>query len=150
MKSLIMTAVTGFSRCVPEWLVALVARIALFRVFWFSGQTKLDGWEVTSGAIALFQYEYALPVIPPETAAWMAAYSEVVFAALLLVGFLTQLGALALLCMTLVIQFFVYPDAWSTHILWVTGLLFLMRYGGGALSIDHMICRTLCRDKSSL
>ena len=147
---ILLMATSGLARCIPEWLVALVARIALFRVFWFSGQAKFDGWEVTNGTIALFQYEYALPVIPPVTAAWVAAYTEVIFAVLLLVGFFTRLGALSLLVMTLVIQLFVYPDAWSTHLLWITGLLYLLRQGGGLLSLDHLFCRSLYNGKSDL
>ena len=45
--------------------------------------------------------------------------------------------ALALLIMTLVIQIIVYPDAYPTHGVWMTVLLFLVARGGGVVSLDH-------------
>lgn len=45
----------------------------------------------------------------------------------------------ALLGMTLVIQTFVYPDAWPTHLSWAAILLPLIAHGGGALSMDALI-----------
>jgi len=40
--------------------------------------------------------------------------------------------------MTLVIQLFVYPDAWSTHLSWAALLLLLIGRGAGRLSLDHL------------
>ena len=45
---------------------------------------------------------------------------------LLVLGLFTRLSALALLGMTLVIQLFVYPDAWPTHLSWAALLLYLV------------------------
>jgi putative oxidoreductase len=41
--------------------------------------------------------------------------------------------------MTAVIQVFVYPDAWPTHLVWATALLYLAGRGGGMLSLDRLI-----------
>jgi DNA-binding IclR family transcriptional regulator len=37
--------------------------------------------------------------------------------------------------MTAVIQIFVYPDAWTVHIVWAAILIHLIRVGGGALAM---------------
>ncbi|MDT4874412.1 hypothetical protein D3C85_1162690 [compost metagenome] len=58
---------------------------------------------------------------------------------LLVLGLFTRLSALALLGMTLVIQVFVYPDAWPTHLSWAALLLYLVGRGGGRLSADHVL-----------
>jgi putative oxidoreductase len=47
----------------------------------------------------------------------------------LLLGLCTRLSALALLAMTAVIQIFVYPDAWPTHLSWAGLLLYLIARG---------------------
>ena len=73
----------------------------------------------------------------------MAAFAEHVFPVLLLIGLATRFSALALLVMTLVIQIFVYPDAYPTHGVWMTVLLFLVARGGGAVSLDHWLGRCL-------
>jgi putative oxidoreductase len=52
-------------------------------------------------------------------------------------GLFTRLSAVALLAMTLVIQVFVYPDAWPTHLSWAGLLLPLIAMGGGRLSLDR-------------
>jgi putative oxidoreductase len=56
---------------------------------------------------------------------------------LLVLGLFTRLSALALLGMTAVIQIFVYPGAWSTHLTWAALLLYLVARGGGAVSLDR-------------
>jgi putative oxidoreductase len=38
--------------------------------------------------------------------------------------------------MTAVIQLLVYPDAWPTHLVWATALLYLAARGAGRLSLD--------------
>lgn len=126
---------------IPYSLVALIGRISIAAVFWRSGQTKLDGWHVSDGAIELFREEYRLPVIDPVIAAYLATFAEHFFPVLLVVGLATRFSALALLIMTLVIQIFVYPDAWPTHGSWATIFLMLMAQGPGKISFDHVIAR---------
>ena len=120
--------------------LALVNRIAIASIFFFSGRTKVDGFlTVTEGAYTLFREEYKLPLIAPEIAAHLAAYAEHVFPVLLVLGLYTRLSALALFCMTAVIQIFVYPDAWPTHLSWAGLLLYLIARGAGPLSLDRLI-----------
>ncbi len=126
---------------IPDWLIALVARLSIAGVFWQSGQTKVEGFTVTENAIALFQDEYRLPLISPWLGAHLAAFAEHLFPVLLVVGLATRFSALALLGMTLVIQVLVYPSAWPTHGTWAACLLFIMARGPGFLSIDALIAR---------
>lgn len=136
-----VTAAIATMESIPHWLVALVARVSIAGVFWQSAQTKVDGWRVTEGAIELFRSEYRLPVVDPAVAAHLAALAEHVFPVLLVLGLATRLSALALLIMTLVIQIFVYPDAWPTHGTWAACLLLLMANGPGRVSLDHLVAR---------
>ena len=62
-------------------------------------------------------------------------------AILLVIGLATRFAALGLLGMTLVIQIFVYPDAWPTHGTWAACLLTLMTRGPGLFSLDHLLWR---------
>jgi putative oxidoreductase len=118
-------------------LLALAARLGIAGVFWQSGRTKVDGLiAVSDNAVALFADEYRLPLLPPELGAHLAAYAEHLFPILLVVGLFTRASALALLGMTAVIQIFVYPDAWPTHLVWAAALLYLAARGGGRVSLD--------------
>jgi len=126
---------------IPYTLIALVARVAPAAVFWQSGQTKLEGWHLSDNAIYLFREEYKLPLVDPVIAAHLAAFAEHFFPILLVLGLATRFAALALLGMTLVIEIFVYPDAWPTHGTWAACFLLLMAQGGGTLSLDHLIGR---------
>jgi len=127
-----------FDRLLTHDVLALLARIAIASVFFLSGRTKVEGvLTVTDSAVELFRDEYKLPLLPPDIAAHLAAYGEHLFPLLLVLGFATRAAALALLGMTLVIEIFVYPDAWSTHLTWATLLLYLVGRGAGAWSLDR-------------
>ncbi len=127
-----------------DTLVSTPARVFIAVTFWLSGRTKVDGLlSVNQSAFFLFEYEYALPVIPPRLAAYLATYAEHLFPLLLIVGLGSRLSASALLIMTAVIQFFVYPGAWSTHLLWASALAFIIFRGPGQLSVDHWLRKRL-------
>ncbi|UUN86647.1 DoxX family protein [Pseudomonas extremorientalis] len=127
-------------RLLPEALLLLVARVAIAAVFFLSGRTKVTGLiELKPSTYTLFRSEYALPLIPPEWAAHLATYAEHLFPLLLVLGLLTRPSAAALLGMTLVIEVFVYPDAWPVHLTWAGLLLPLLAYGGGAWSLDRLM-----------
>ena len=128
------------SRLVPHDALALIDRIAIGAIFFLSGRTKVEGWlTVKESTYALFREEYKLPLIPVEIAAHAAAWAEHLFPLLLVLGLFTRLSALALLGMTLVIQLFVYPDAWPTHLSWAGLLLYLVGRGAGAMSMDRLL-----------
>jgi putative oxidoreductase len=127
-------------RLVPEWLIALLCRLGIAGVFFLSARTKVDGIiTLKEQTFTLFQYEYNLPLLPPDAAAYLATYAEHVLSIALVLGIMTRLSALGLLGMTLVIQVFVYPDAWPTHLVWAGPLIYLIGRGGGALSIDRLL-----------
>lgn len=120
-------------------VTALAARFGIAGVFWLSGRTKVDGLlTVSDSAVALFADEYQLPLLAPEVGAHLAAYAEHLFPVLLVLGLFTRASGLALLGMTAVIQFLVYPSAWPTHLVWATALLYLVGRGAGRLSLDRM------------
>ncbi len=123
---------------VPYSWLALPLRFAVATVFWNSAMTKLASWDT---AVSLFADEYQLPLIPPEIAAYTAAGIELAAPALLVSGLMTRVAALLLLGMTAVIEIFVYPQAWPTHIQWAAMLLVLLCRGAGALSLDHLLVR---------
>lgn len=128
------------TRLVPHDALALVNRVAIAAIFFLSGRTKVEGWlTVTDSAYSLFRDEYRLPLVPVEIAAHAAAYAEHLFPLLLVLGLFTRLSALALLGMTLVIQVFVYPDAWPTHLSWAGLLLYLVGRGAGTVSLDRWL-----------
>ena len=121
-------------------LVLLASRFGIAAVFWYdSGRTKVEGWlTVTDGAVGLFRDEFKLPVVDPSLAAHAAAYAEHLFPLLLALGLFTRFAALSLFIMTLVIEVFVYPDAWPTHLSWAAPLLLLMARGAGVVSLDRV------------
>ena len=145
----------GLMDRLPNTLLAFVARFSIAAVFWKSGQTKIEGLaiDIVSGAftlglprlsdnaVFLFREEYKLPLLSPELGATLAALGEHILPLLLLLGLATRLSALGLLVMTLVIQLFVYPDAYATHGTWAAVLLYLMAHGPGRLSVDAWIAR---------
>lgn len=146
----VLSIVDLFGR-IPESLIAFLARFSLGAVFWKAGQTKIEGlridivdgywhWGIptlSDNAVYLFTYEYQLPWINPVLAAALAAIAEHLFAIFLLIGFATRFGAFALLIMTMIIQFLVYPGAYATHGLWAALLLYLIARGPGVISVDH-------------
>jgi putative oxidoreductase len=125
-------------RALPADLLLLVQRLGIAAIFFQSGRTKVeDLFTVPQTTVDLFELEYALPLLPPKLAAYMAAGAEHLFPVLLVLGLFTRLSASALLGMTLVIQLFVYPDAWPTHLSWAGLLLPLIALGGGRLALDR-------------
>jgi putative oxidoreductase len=129
-----------------ESLVLLFTRVAFAGIFWRSARTKVDegSWlSISDTTYFLFAEEYSGVPLPSDLAALLATVSEHVFPILLVLGLLTRLSALALLGMTIVIQIFVYPEAWwSVHALWAALALILIVRGGGTLSLDALLLKT--------
>lgn len=120
--------------------LSLVARISIAAIFLMSGRTKVEGLlTITPSTYELFRTEYNLPLLSPELAAHLATYAEHLFPILLILGLFSRLSALALLGMTLVIEIFVYPDAWATHLSWAGLLLIILARGAGTLSLDRRL-----------
>jgi putative oxidoreductase len=120
--------------------LALVSRISIAAIFFQSGRTKVEGFlTITESTYELFRTEYKLPLLPPEIAAHMSAYVETFVPVFLVLGLLTRLSATVLLGMTTIIEIFVYPDAWPTHLSWAAILLYLIGRGAGRWSLDNLL-----------
>lgn len=125
---------------VPESLIALLLRVGIAVPFFLSGRTKVDGLITLSPSTEyLFAEEYRVPLLPPDLAAHLATYAEHLLPALLVLGLFTRISALGLIVMTLVIQLFVVPTGWPTHLLWAGPLVYLLARGPGGWSLDRLL-----------
>ena len=120
----------------PLSIVQLAMRIAVGAVFFNAGLLKYRSPEFT---LLLFRDEYKVPFFDPALMARMATFNELTFSILLMLGLATRLATLPFLGMIVVIQTFVYPQAWTEHLLWTSILVFLLTRGAGALSLDQLV-----------
>lgn len=132
--------IRAWLEAVPYSVLAIPLRFGVAWIFWSSAQVKLINWQRT---IEFFTEEYRVPILPPELAANMALAIEIACPILLVLGLLTRFAVLVLLGMTAVIQIFVYPEAWPTHLQWTAMMLVLLCRGAGRLSADHFLWRWL-------
>lgn len=130
---------------VAESLILLFVRIAFAGIFWRSGRTKVaeGSWfSISDTTYYLFADDYSGVPLPSDLAAVLATVSEHVFPILLVAGLFTRFSAAALLGMTLVIQFFVFPEVWwSVHAIWAALALVLVARGGGSLALDAALLK---------
>jgi putative oxidoreductase len=122
----------------PLSILLLAMRIGVGAVFFRSGLLKIDSWQF---AVQLFREEYRVPLLEPVLAAHLTTALELGVPPLLFVGLATRLATLPLLGMIAVIQLFVYPNAWSDHLLWAAALALVLTRGPGVFSLDHWIAR---------
>ncbi|WP_426018056.1 DoxX family protein [Brevundimonas sp. DWR2-3-1b1] len=139
-----MTAIARIQQritdAVPEWPLALLLRVGIAAPFFLSGRTKVDGLLTLSPSTQyLFAEEYHVPLLAPDVAAHMATYAEHALPILLVLGLLTRPAAIGLLLMTAVIQVFIIPTGWPTHLLWAGPLVYLIARGPGAASLDRVL-----------
>ncbi len=145
----IWTRVTAQAERIPMTLILLALRIGVAMVFLKSGLTKTtEGLTLADQTFDLFEYEYALPLIPFHVAAYIATYAEHILPAMLILGFGGRIAALGLLGMTATIQIFVYPDLWDIHLFWGAALLLVVAHGPGRISADALIALALGRRQS--
>ena len=142
----------------PYWLIAIAARVALIRVFWWSARTKvvdgsslipqsLDGIRLSDSAVYLFSDEYKVHLLGkvydlpnPQLLALFAMIAEHTFPLLLAIGLGTRYAALGLFGMTLFIEA-VYPEQYNEHLPWAVCCLVLVKWGGGLFSLDRLLAR---------
>jgi putative oxidoreductase len=123
-----------------NWLQSaalLAVRLWIAKIFFNAGLTKIASWDST---VALFTDEYALPILPPELAAYMGTAAELSLPILLVFGLLTPLAAVGLFIMTLVIELLVYPGT-TEHYYWMLLLGILITHGAGKISVDRWLCK---------
>lgn len=128
-----------------EAVALLLLRLALAGVFWRSGQTKVvEGrvLQIDPAQYDLFASEFSGLPLDPAIAVPLTTYAEHLFPILLLLGLATRLSAGALLVMTLVIQIFVFSDAWwPVHSLWAAMAAILIVRGGGLFALDAVAAK---------
>ena len=137
-----MTIVLVLPDGLPKYADCVPLRLGVGVIFWNSAMAKLANW---STAVELFRDEYKLPMLPPELAAYLAVSIELSAPVLLILGLATRPVALLLLGMTAVIEIFVYPQAWPTHLQWAAMLLVLLCRGAGKWSLDYLMWRRWMR-----
>ena len=136
-----------------ESIALLVTRIALAGIFFRSARTKVEeGSLLTISENAVYQFSDApfnsVPILNGELGAYVTTYIEHALPILLFAGLLTRFAAAGLLVMTLVIQFFVFPESaiwWQTHIVWAAMALMLMARGGGFFALDRLGDRSFAK-----
>lgn len=120
-------------------LLLIGFRLYVAQVFLMSGLTKIKSW---SSTLSLFEYEYQVPVISPQIAAYMATAAELVLPIALIIGLFSRPAALALFILN-VVAVISYPDISAAgvkdHIVWGTMLAVLFAFGPGNLSIDKLL-----------
>jgi len=136
---LIRLAIRGLNALAP--LGDLVIRLWVANVFWKSGLSKIQSIDTT---ITLFRYEYSVPLLPPEVAAYLSMFTELTFSVLLALGLAGRLSAVALFFVNIV-AVISYPALEEAgliqHQLWGLLLLVPLLHGPGKLSLDHLISR---------
>ena len=139
---MIKSFILFLERLVP--LPDLALRLWVAWVFFKSALTKVTGFppEVTSITKTLFQYEYKVPLIPHETAAYIGTYSEYILPIFLAIGLGGRWAAGALFVFNAV-AVISYPSlnaaGIAQHQLWGLILLYLFFRGPGKISFDHFI-----------
>ena len=119
----------------------LFIRVYVAWVFLKSGMHKIGDWETT---LVLFEYEYQVPLLNFELAAYLATFGELVFPVFLIAGLGTRFTAIALSFVNIMAVISYYATlakgaglVW--HYLWGSMLLTSIIYGGGLFSIDHWL-----------
>lgn len=117
----------------------LGARLYVAWVFFKSGLTKLNDWEST---LLLFEYEYAVPVLNFEVAAYLATFGELALPVLLSIGLFSRKAAIGLFIVNYiaVVSLEDIPQAaYNLHVIWGIMLLAVIIWGAERLSADNVL-----------
>jgi len=128
----------------PLSIILLAGRIGVGATFFKAGLLKYNSFEFT---VKLFAEEYKVPLLDPAVAARMAMLQELTIPILLFAGLATRIATIPLLGMILVIQTFVYPNAYNEHLVWGSILVLVLTRGPGVFSLDHVIARAVARSR---
>ncbi|MGH8645943.1 MAG: DoxX family protein [Gammaproteobacteria bacterium] len=123
----------------------LAVRLWVAKAFFQSGLVKIQSWEST---VALFSYEYSVPFLSPELAAYLGSFVELVFPVLLALGLAGRLSAGVLFVFN-IMAVISYPALNAAgveqHQVWGILLLVSLLHGPGKLSLDYLIGRKFFR-----
>jgi putative oxidoreductase len=129
--------------------IDLGIRVLIGLVFFQSGLTKLASWSTT---LALFESEYAVPLLNPTVAAYLGTAAELGLPVLLVLGLGTRAAAFALFIFNIV-AVISYPGLGEVglkdHQYWGLLLLVTTIHGPGRLSLDYLIDRFLLHGKGN-
>jgi len=135
-----------------DWLSPasdLLIRLWIANIFWKAGTVKLASWDAT---LYLFEYEYVVPLIPFELAAYMGTAVELSMPVLLALGLATRFSALVLFVFN-IIAVVSYPTlneiGIKDHQYWGLLLLLPLFHGAGKISLDHFINKYFTRNMTS-
>ena len=120
-------------------LAALLARLYVAKVFFWSGLTKLRDWDTT---VSLFTDEYHVPLLSPEVAAFIGTAGELILPVMLVAGLAGRFSALGLSVMNVVAVISlveIAPAAFQQHVFWGALLAGIAIYGPGAWSADRFV-----------
>ena len=134
-----------------SWLLLLYVRLHVAYVFFTSGWWKLTNWEQN---LAVFEYEYSVPLLNYEVAAYLATFGELVFPIFLLVGFGTRFAAIAVQFINIVAVISYYGTlskgaGLPLHMFYGAMLATSMVFGGGLISVDHWLRTKLGKDSTA-
>ncbi len=138
MKKLLCLATKPSLTIAPyllQSIALLAARLWIANVFLKAGLLKLKDWE---GTLALFDFEYSLPIIPYELAAYLGTAGELILPSLLIIGLFTPVAALGLFVMSLVIETLVYPNT-TEHYYWMLLTAIIFTQGSGKFGLDYLL-----------
>ncbi len=139
LRGLITSAVKFLAFGAP--IADLVIRLWVANVFWTSGLSKIQSIDTT---LLLFQYEYSVPLLPPDIAAYLSIFAELTFSALLAIGLAGRFSAIGLFFVN-VVAVISYPALGAAglqqHYLWGLLLLVPIFHGPGKLSLDYLAAR---------
>jgi putative oxidoreductase len=125
-------------------LLDLWIRLYVARVFLLSGLTKIRDWDAT---LMLFHSEYHVPLLPPQIAAPLGTFGELVFPLFLVLGLGTRFAALGMSVVNVVAVVSYWhvlskaEPALAQHLYWGTLLLVTLFHGPGRISLDHLLAR---------
>lgn len=148
--------------CLPINMVVRPILLFGFRfyvafVFLKSGLTKVDSsFKVTQSTIDLFAYEYNVPFLSPELAAYMAAYAELILPILLILGFFARPAALGLFILNAVAAISLAQTDFASaaghwqHVVWGTMLASVFAFGPGKASVDQWISDKIFGERTNL
>ncbi|MDG1121002.1 MAG: DoxX family protein [Glaciecola sp.] len=118
-------------------VILLLARWYIAWVFFKAGLTKINDWEST---LLLFEYEYEVPLLSYELAAYLGTFAELILPLLLVTGLFTRIGAIGIFVVN-AIAVMSLPDmppaAYNLHVIWAALIALNIFWGGGRFSVDH-------------
>lgn len=148
------------SKCMDVFqpLTDLLVRVFVGWQFFKSGLTKISNFDTT---ITLFEYEYSVPLLSPEIAAYLGTAAELVLPVLLWVGLATRWTALALFLFNIVAVisypplyelalesgFAQFSPGFIQHVVWGLLMLVTISYGPSKVSFDNFFAQKNDQDQ---